>query len=174
MHFRLWFMLWSHLNWILLTLCTVDSQSVKLLNCRGCKMQLLDWCSEIPRCEHITPGLKSLHWLPAEKSIVFKLCLLVYKTRHCLAPLYLCGLLLPYAPARQLGSREQLGSRNLMVVPRARTQTNGNRLFSVAASVQWNQFQIASGVKRAWRLSRFHLKLTCLRSAMASSQKMLL
>ena len=21
----------------------------------------------IPRCEHITPGLKSLHWLPDEK-----------------------------------------------------------------------------------------------------------
>ena len=67
----------------------------------------------IPRCEHITPGLKSLHWLPVEKRIVFKLCLLVYKTRHCLAPLYLCGLLLPYALARQLRS----GSRNLMVVP---------------------------------------------------------
>ena len=25
----------------------------------------------IPRCEHITPGLKSLHWLPVEKRIVF-------------------------------------------------------------------------------------------------------
>ena len=35
----------------------------------------------IPRCEHITPDLKSLHWLPVEKRIVFKLCLLVYKTR---------------------------------------------------------------------------------------------
>ena len=70
----------------------------------------------IPRCEHIAPGLKSLHWLPVEKRIVFKLCLLVYKTQYCLAPSYLCGLLLPYAPARQLRS----GSRNLMVVPRAR------------------------------------------------------
>ena len=46
----------------------------------------------IQRCEHITPGLKSLHWLPVEKRIVFKLCLLVYKTRHCLAPSYLCGI----------------------------------------------------------------------------------
>ena len=89
----------------------------------------------IQRCEHITPGLMSLHWLPVEKRIVFKLCLLVYKTQNCLAPSYLCGLLLPYAPARQLRS----GSRNLMVVPRAWTQTYGNRLFSVAASVQWNQ-----------------------------------
>ena len=49
----------------------------------------------IPRCEHITPGLKSLQWLPVEKRIVFKLCLLVYKTQHCLAPSYLYGLLLP-------------------------------------------------------------------------------
>ena len=84
----------------------------------------------IPRCEHITPCLKSLHWLPVEKKVVFKLCLLVCKTRHCLPPSYLCGLLLPYAPARQLRS----GSRNLMVVPRAQMQTYGNCLLSIAAS----------------------------------------
>ena len=64
----------------------------------------------IPKCEHITPGLKSLHWLPVEKRIVFKLCLLVYKTRHCLAPSYLCGLLLPYAPARlEVGKSQPYG-----------------------------------------------------------------
>ena len=111
------------------------------------------WVLRIPRCEHITPGLKSLHWLPVEKRIVFKLCLLVYKTRHCLAPLYLCGLLLLYAPARQLRS----GCRNLMVVPRARTQTYGNRLFSVAASVQWNQHPYC--IRRQESMAAFKVSL---------------
>ena len=123
----------------------------------------------IPRCEHITPGLKSLHWLPVEKRIVFKLCLLVYKTQHCLAPLYLSGLLLPYAPARQLRS----GSHNLMVVPRAQTQTYGNRLFSVAASVQWNQLPDCIRRQESMAAFKVSLKTHLLGSAMASSQKML-
>ena len=89
----------------------------------------------IPRCEHITPGLKSLHWLPVEKRIVFKLCLLVYKTRHCLAPSYLCGLLLPYA----------------------RTQTYGNRLFSFAASVQWSQ--LPDCIRRQETMAAFKVSL---------------
>ena len=107
----------------------------------------------IPRCEHITPGLKSRHWLLVEKRIAFKLCLLVYKTRYCLAPSYLCSLLLPYAPARQL----RLGSRNLMVVPRARMQTYRNRLFSVAASVQWNQ--LPDCIRRQETMAAFKFSL---------------
>ena len=153
MPFRLWFMLWSHLNWIFF-----NSLYSGLPVCQIMKLQRVQNAAArlvlgIPRCEHITPGLKSLHWLPVEKGIVFKLCLLVYKTRHCLAPSYLCGLLLPYAPARQLRS----GSRNLMVMPRAWTQTYENRLFSVAASVQWNQ--LPDCIRRQENMAAFKVSL---------------
>ena len=101
---------------------------------------------------YITPGLKSLHWLPVEKRIVFKLCLLVYKTWYCLAPLYLCGLLIPYAPAR----------RGWEVATLWLCPEHGRRHMGIASSLLLLQcsgisFQIASGGKRAWRLSRFHL-----------------
>ena len=76
-----------------------------------------------------------------------------HKTRHCLAPLYLCGVLLPYAPARQFRS----GSRNLMDVPRARTQTYGKSLFSVAVSVQWNQLPYC--IRRQESMAAFKVSL---------------
>ena len=127
-----------------------------LPGCQNMKMQRVQNAAArlvvgIPRCERIT--LKSLHWLPVEKRIVFKLYLLVYKTRHCLAPLYLCGLLLPYVPAKQLRS----GSHNLMVVPQARMQTYGNRLFTVAASVQWNQ--LPDCIRRQESMAAFKVSL---------------
>ena len=41
------------------------------------------------RCEHITPVLKSLHWLPVQQRIKFKTLVLVYKAVNNLAPVYL-------------------------------------------------------------------------------------
>ena len=40
------------------------------------------------RCEHITPVLKSLHWLPVKQRITFKTLVLVYKSVNNLAPVY--------------------------------------------------------------------------------------
>ena len=41
------------------------------------------------RYEHITPVLKSLHWLPVQQRIKFKTLVLVYKAINNLAPVYL-------------------------------------------------------------------------------------
>ena len=38
---------------------------------------------------HITPVMRSLHWLPVSSRIIFKILLLVYKSLHGLAPAYL-------------------------------------------------------------------------------------
>ena len=65
------------------------------------------------RCEHITPVLKSLHWLPVKQKITFKTLVLVYKAVNNLAPVYLKELLYPYVPCRGLRSSEN----NLLVVP---------------------------------------------------------
>ena len=45
------------------------------------------------RQEHITPILRSLHWLPVHYRIVFKILLLTYKALHGLAPNYIRDLL---------------------------------------------------------------------------------
>ena len=41
------------------------------------------------RCEHVTPILRQLHWLPVRQRIIFKMALLVYKCRHGMAPPYM-------------------------------------------------------------------------------------
>ena len=41
------------------------------------------------KCDHITPVLASLHWLPVKARVDFKVLLLTYKALHELAPTYL-------------------------------------------------------------------------------------
>ena len=84
--------------------------------------------------EHITPVLKSLHWLPVRERIDFKVLLLTYKALHGLAPEYLTELIKHHTPARSLRSQSQ----NLLVVPSTKLKTHGDRAFSKAAPVLWN------------------------------------
>ena len=151
-----------YINWLVAYLVLSHGKMIPMLNADNritsarlsCVMLLLGWCY-IQSNKHNQRHHHN-HWLPVEKRIVFKLCLLVYKTRHCLAPSYLCGLLRPdnWGPEHW---RRHVGIDSSLLL----LQCSGI------------SFQIASGGKRAWRLSRFHLKLTCFGSAMASSQKIL-
>ena len=50
------------------------------------------------KCEHISPVLKTLHWLPITFRIDYKILLLRYKALKGLAPVYLSELLIPYSP----------------------------------------------------------------------------
>jgi len=43
------------------------------------------------RCEHITPVLRELHWLPVRRRVDFKLATFMYKTLHGRLPRYLWG-----------------------------------------------------------------------------------
>ena len=84
--------------------------------------------------EHITPILASLHWLPVSFRIDFKILLFVFKALHGLAPVYITELLKPHAPSRSLRSANQ----SLLVVPKTRLKSRGDRAFSVAAPKLWN------------------------------------
>jgi hypothetical protein len=86
------------------------------------------------RFDHITPVLKSLHWLPVQKRIVYKLLLLVYKSVHCLAPSYLQELISPYIPSRTLRSSDQ----HLLSVPYTSSALIRSRTFSEAGPRLWN------------------------------------
>ncbi len=68
--------------------------------------------------EHITPVLRSLHWLPVTFRIDFKVLLLVYKSLNGLGPKYIADMLTEYKPNRPLRS---LGSSQLEI-PRVHTK----------------------------------------------------
>ena len=87
---------------------------------------------------HITPILKSLHWLHIKDRIIFKILLLTF---HCIqgtAPQYNIDLLHNYIPARPLRSSNS-GS---LVIPRFST-TWGTRSFSHAGPTLWNNLPLA-------------------------------
>uniref|UniRef100_A0A8C4X2X7 Reverse transcriptase domain-containing protein n=1 Tax=Erpetoichthys calabaricus TaxID=27687 RepID=A0A8C4X2X7_ERPCA len=79
------------------------------------------------RSQHITPILKTLHWLPVSFRIDFKILLLTYKALNGLAPAYLSVLLHRHNPPRVLRSADQL----LLTVPKAHFKARGERAFSV-------------------------------------------
>ncbi len=54
--------------------------------------------------EHITPVLRSLHWLPVTFRIYVKVLLLVYKSLNGLGPKYIADMLIEYKPNRPLRS----------------------------------------------------------------------
>ncbi len=70
------------------------------------------------KSEHITPVLRSLHWLPVTFRIDFKVLLLIYKSLNGLGPKYIADMLTEYKPNRPLRS---LGS-NQLEIPRVQTK----------------------------------------------------
>ena len=84
--------------------------------------------------EHITPVLKSLHWLPVRFRMNFKVHLLVFRCLNGLGPSYLSDLLLSYQPSRTLRS----SSTGLLTIPHVRSKTHGEAAFSYYGPRLWN------------------------------------
>jgi hypothetical protein len=86
--------------------------------------------------DHITMAFIELHWLPVKHRIIYKVCLLVYKALHNLAPNYLKDLLQPVA---DLPSRSMLRSASTtdLVIPFTKLLF-GQRAFAVAGARHWN------------------------------------
>ena len=87
------------------------------------------------KSEHITPILRSLHWLPIHHRITFKVLLLTYKIIHGQAPKYLSDSLRCSSSLRPLRSSSTL---QLTLGPRTVTRY-GDRAFSVIAPILWNK-----------------------------------
>jgi len=98
-----------------------------------------------------------LHWLRIQERIQYKLCVLVFKCKHSLAPAYLSQQLQQVA---QLESRQRLrsSSSSAFVVPATRRSALGDRSFSAAGTRAWNS--LPPTVTAASTLSSFrrHLK----------------
>uniref|UniRef100_A0A3B1J4V1 Reverse transcriptase domain-containing protein n=1 Tax=Astyanax mexicanus TaxID=7994 RepID=A0A3B1J4V1_ASTMX len=86
------------------------------------------------RTEHITPVLKSLHWLPVIYRIDFKVLLIVYKSLNSSCPEYITDLFREYRPTRSLRSM----AKGHLVEPRVRSK-HGEAAFSYYAAYNWNR-----------------------------------
>jgi len=91
------------------------------------------------RSTHVTPLLHSLHWLPVDRRIDYKLSLLTFKSFNNQAPAYLSDLLHVYTPSRQLRSS---ADTRLLRIPHVRTKTFGQRSFSYQAPTTWNKLPL--------------------------------
>ena len=91
----------------------------------------------VRRHHHITPTLKTLHWLPIRQRISFKIAAITNKTLQNHQPSYLSDLIVPYIPTRNLRSLDKF----LLTVPDIRS-ANSRRSFSFAAPSIWNSLPL--------------------------------
>lgn len=89
--------------------------------------------------DHMTPVLTKLHWLPVKFRIDFKILLFTYKILNNTAPSYLTDLLHLYNPIKALRSSNQM----LLMQPKSRLKTRGDRDFAIVAPRLWNNLPIA-------------------------------
>ena len=83
-----------------------------------------------------TAAQKALHWLPIRQRIDFKVCTLVFRSLHGMAPGYLADLLKP-DQSRKPGLRSQ-NTTGVLHVPFTRRKTFAERSFSVFGPKTWN------------------------------------
>ena len=84
---------------------------------------------------HISPLLMSLHWLPINTSIEYRLSVICHSFFLGLSSIYLSDLLSVYTPKRNLRSSSDNG---ILCIPKLRTKTFWQRSFSFAAPTIWN------------------------------------
>ena len=88
-----------------------------------------------PRRDHITPHLRTLHWLPIDARIKYKIACLCFRAINGTGPDYLAKLVQIYTPPRTLRSSSDTLT---LSKPRISTKTYGERSFSYSAPVIWN------------------------------------
>ena len=108
-----------------------------------------------PRFSHITPVLRSLHWLPVKFRVDFKIALLVYKALNNMAPMYISDMLIP----KHSSDRWKLRSddQGLLHIPKTNCKTLGDRAFAHAAPQLWNSLPL--NVRKCENISDFKKRL---------------
>lgn len=87
-------------------------------------------------CDHITPVLNGLHWLPIHKRIIFKIAVMVFRCLNHLAPKYLADRCLQ---TREVFSDYDLRSSSANTLVTTATKLKiGSRNFSVSGPSVWN------------------------------------
>ena len=93
------------------------------------------------KCDHITPVLINLHWLPVRYRINFKILLLTFKALYGMAPSYIIDLIHIKTNTRYLLLSN--GGVLLKHPSGKMTKSFGDRSFSVAAPTLWNALPVS-------------------------------
>lgn len=91
---------------------------------------------ELRKYDHITPSLQQLHWLPVCQRITFKICLLVFKALHGLAPGYIKNCLEVHQMTRYKTRSTTRAIR--LKTPRIKCLTFGGRALQSSGPKLWN------------------------------------
>ena len=109
--------------------------------------------------DHVSSLLRTLHWLPIQACIEYKLSTLRHSFFSDTAPVYLFKLLCVYSPSRQLCSSSD---SRILCIPHIKTKTFGHCSFSHAAPSVWNflpheirHIQSATAFKTAFKTHLF-------------------
>ena len=108
--------------------------------------------------EHITSFLKSLHWLPMEFRIMFKLSCLALKALNCLAPTYLANSLNCYNLPRSLHP----AGKDLFIWPKIHPKKYRTRTFAYATPQSSVLYPLMFDNLPQFRHSKCGLRLTSL------------
>ena len=105
----------------------------------------------------------SLHWLPVQQRIDYKLCVRVYKCLHQAAPIYLSELCIPVA---SFTGRSHLRSavKECLVISYCRTKNYGQRSFSYSGPTLWNSLPLTvrdSSMSLSQFCSRLKTEMFC-------------
>ena len=104
--------------------------------------------------DHISPVLRSLHWLPVRERIKYKALLLVYKVVNDLSPpRYISDLLSHQVPARTLRSSSKT---SLLTVKRPKKLT-GVKAFEYFGPFHWNN--LSDSVRQSPSLETYKINL---------------
>ena len=91
------------------------------------------------RCDHITPALRQLHWLPVRQRVAFKIATLVYRSLSADAPGYLVDDCCLVADA---GERRLRSADGRICVVRRTHSSFGDRAFAAAGPRLWNSLPL--------------------------------
>ena len=102
-------------------------------------------------------------WLPVKQRIVYKICTLVYKCQHGIAPDCLCNKLIRKGQvARSLRPNSDI---HQLKVPKIFKETNAARSFSYVGRVWWNQLEIKTRASIGFHDFKYNLKTELLKVA---------
>lgn len=86
--------------------------------------------------DHVTPGLRQLHWLPVRWRIQYKLCTIMHSVHAGRCPAYMTDCVRSVADSSSRSGLRSAKSSSY-VTPRLRTKF-GERAFSFAGPAAWN------------------------------------
>ena len=108
-----------------------DKQIKKLQRGQNAAARLISYT---PWFGHITPVLRTLHWLPIRFRIEFKMLVIIFKSIHGLSPVYISDL-----TSTKLQSKYCLRSNNVLLLAPKVTKLKRRRLLEIELSPQLHQ-----------------------------------